>query len=67
MYTAEYPLTKQETDLIAAAYRTLSEVISGFNQREQQKQLIQFAARTYATDCQSIGEAPTVRKKIGGA
>lgn len=66
MHTAEHPLTKQETTLIAAAYKALSQIIPGFNAREQQKQLIQFAARTYATDCQSVGEAPTGTGKSFG-
>lgn len=66
MRTAEQPLTKQETSLIAAAYKELSKVIPGFVQREQQKELIQFAARTYATECQSIGEASTGTGKSFG-
>lgn len=60
------PLTKQEAQLIASVYKLLPEVLPGFVGRQQQKDLIQFAARTFAGEVIAIAEAPTGTGKSFG-
>lgn len=60
------PLTKQEAQLIASVYKLLSEEIPGFVGRQQQKDMIQFGARSFAAEVTSIVEAPTGTGKSFG-
>lgn len=53
------PLTKHEAKLIADVYKLLPKMLPGFVGRQQQKDLIQFAARSLAMGMTSIAEAPT--------
>lgn len=60
------PLTKHEAQLIASVYKLLPQVLPGFVGRQQQKDLIQFAARSLAMGMTSIAEAPTGTGKSFG-
>lgn len=60
------PLTKHEAQLIASVYKLLPEVLPGFVGRQQQKDLIQFVARSLAMEMTSIAEAPTGTGKSFG-
>lgn len=61
-----HPLSKQEAQLIAAVYKMLPDVLPGFVGRQQQKDMIQFVARTLAQEAISIAEAPTGTGKSFG-
>lgn len=66
MITDAQPLTKQEANLIASVYKLLPDELPGFVGRQQQKDMIQFVARTFANDAHSIIEAPTGTGKSFG-
>jgi ATP-dependent DNA helicase DinG len=52
-------LTADEKTLIAAAYHRLQELLPGFRPREQQKQMMQFAASTLGDGATGLVDAPT--------
>lgn len=60
------PLTRKEAQLIADVYKLLPTELPGFVGRQQQKDLIQFAARSLAMGMTSIAEAPTGTGKSFG-
>lgn len=61
-----HPLTKKESQLIADVYKLLPVELPGFISRQQQKDMITFAARTFANETISIIEAPTGTGKSFG-
>lgn len=63
---AAHPLTKKESQLIADIYKLLPLELPGFIGRQQQKDMITFAARTFANEAISVIEAPTGTGKSFG-
>jgi ATP-dependent DNA helicase DinG len=60
------PLSTYEKNLIASVYRLLPEELPGFVGRQQQKDMIQVVASTYANESIALVEAPTGTGKSFG-